>query len=117
MTQPVRNQRLSDEQFHKIRKEEVLPQWETGRHIEDLGQCIEIARELSEGKSHALKLKEAKENGEHIVFPQFGRALTEYVLEGLEFVEQESNLAPHGIWNIYSDSYTRKNDYRSAAAG
>lgn len=117
MTQPVRNQRLSDHQFNKIRKEEVLSQWETGKQLENLNECIEIAGELSQSKNHALKLKEAKEKGVHIVFPQFGRALTDYVLEGLRFVEEEANLAPNGIWNIYSDSYTRKNDYRSAAAG
>ena len=31
MSQKIRNQRLSDEEFFRIRKEEVLPQWETGK--------------------------------------------------------------------------------------
>lgn len=117
MLPKARNQRWSDERFFKMRKEEVLCQWETGKALENLDECIDEARELSEGKNVAVKLKEAKENGTHILLPQFGRALTEYMIEGLQFVEQESDLAPDGCWNIYSDSYTRKNDYRRAAAG
>ncbi len=30
----VRNERLSDEEFFRIRREEVLPQWETGKEID-----------------------------------------------------------------------------------
>jgi methylaspartate mutase epsilon subunit len=117
MRQSVRNERLSDDEFFRIRNQEVLPQWETGKALQDLDECIAAAKELSNGKNQALKLKAAKEAGTHILIPQFGRALTEYVVEGLQFVEQESKLAPNGSWLIYSDSYTRKNDYRSAAAG
>ena len=117
MTEQIRNKRLSDDQFFKIRRTEVLTQWETGKGVENLEECIDAARELSQGKSHALLLKKAMEEGTHILIPQFGRALTEYVIEGLQYVEEQSDLAPSGIWNIYSDSYTRKNDYKSAAAG
>lgn len=117
MPQSVRNERLSDDEFFRIRNQEVLPQWETGKALQDLDECIAAAKELSNGKNQALKLKAAKEAGSHILIPQFGRALTEYMVEGLQFVEQESGLAPNGSWLIYSDSYTRKNDYRSAAAG
>ena len=117
MLAKIRNQRLSDEQFFKIRREEVLCQWETGKALENLDECIDAAKELSEGKNVALKLKQAKESGTHVLLPQFGRALTEYMIEGMQFVEQESDLAPNGCWNIYSDSYTRKNNYRGAAAG
>ncbi len=42
----VRNERLSDEEFFRIRREEVLPQWETGKEIEDLDENIAIAKEL-----------------------------------------------------------------------
>ncbi len=48
MSQKIRNQRLSDEEFFRIRKEEVLPQWETGKAIEDLDECIAAAKELSQ---------------------------------------------------------------------
>ena len=63
MGEQVRNKRLSDDQFFKIRKEEVLTQWETGKGVENLNECIAEAKELSQGKSFALKLKEAKEKG------------------------------------------------------
>ncbi len=117
MSQKILNKKLSDDEFFKIRNEEVLPQWETGAEIADLDECIAAARQLSAGKNHALRLKQAKDAGKHILIPQFGRALTEYMIEGLQFVEGETDLVPDGAWNLYSDSYTRKNDYKSAAAG
>ncbi len=117
MDKQVRNIRLSDDQFLKIRREEVLPQWETGKQIQDLDECIAAAKELSFGKNHALKMKEAVEKDEHVLIPQFGRALTEYMVDGFTFVEAESPLAPNGIWHIHSDSYTRKVDFAKAAAG
>ncbi|MCL5734097.1 MAG: hypothetical protein M1274_00665, partial [Actinobacteria bacterium] len=117
MEKPVRNRRLPDDEFLRIRKEEVLTQWETGKQIEDLGECIAVAKDLSQGKSHALKLKEAKERGIPLLMPQFGRALTEYTLEGLRYVETEGGLAPNGMWIIFSDSYTRKLDFDRAALG
>ena len=113
----IRNKRLTDDQFFKIRNEEVLPMWETGKAIENLDECIAIAKELSQGKNFALKLAEAKANGTHVLIPQFGRALTEYMLEGLSYVEEETSLPVNGAWLIYSDSYTRKLDFKRAAAG
>ena len=117
MPQPIKNQRLTDDQFFKIRKEEVLPMWETGKGVENLDECIAIAKELSQGKNYAMKLTEAKQKGKHLLIPQFGRALTEYTIEGLKYVEEHSELAPDGMWLIYSDSYTRKLDFKSAAGG
>jgi methylaspartate mutase epsilon subunit len=117
MTEQVKNKRLSDDQFFKIRREEVLPMWETGKGVENMEECIAAAKELSRGKSFALKLKEAKEKEAHILIPQFGRALTDYTVEGLKYVEEASDLAPNGTWLIYSDSYTRKLDFTRAAAG
>ncbi len=113
----VLNKRLTDEEFFKIRNEEVLPQWETGRAIQNLDECIAAAKELSEGKNHALRFLKAKQEGKFILIPQFGRALTEYMIDGISYVEAESDLAPLGAWNLYSDSYTRKKDFRKAAAG
>jgi len=117
MPDPIKNKRLTDDRFFKIRKEEVLPMWETGKDIENLDECIEAAKELSKGKNYAIRLAEAKKNGTHLLIPQFGRALTEYMIEGFRYVEEESDLAPNGLWNIFSDSYTRKLDFKNAAAG
>lgn len=113
----VRNKRLTDDQFFKIRNQEVLPMWETGKAIENLDECIAVAKELSQGKNFALKLKDAKENGTHVLIPQFGRALTEYMLEGLSYVEERTSMPVNGSWLIYSDSYTRKLAFQKAAEG
>ncbi|KAA3626728.1 MAG: hypothetical protein DWQ09_15750 [Proteobacteria bacterium] len=113
----VRNVRLSDREFHRIRNEEVLPQWETGKAIADLNQCIAIASELSAEKNHAERFLAAKRDGQHILIPQFGKALTELMIEGINYVENETDLVPHGAWNLYSDSYTRKMEYGKAAVG
>ncbi len=113
----IRNKRLSDEEFFKIRNEEVLLQWETGKQIANLNENIAIAKELSKGKNYALTLAEHKKNGSNIFEPQFGQALTEYMIEGITYVEENSDLYPNGVWTIFSDSYTRKCDFKRAAAG
>ena len=115
----IRNKRLSDDEFFRIRKEEVLPQWETSRDIENFDECIAAAYEYSVGldRNYAIKLREANERGIHLFQPQFGQALTEYMVDGMGYVEENSPLVPTGLWNIFSDSYTRKNNYKMAAVG
>ncbi len=117
MTFNIRNKRLSDDEFFKIRNEEVLTQWETGKQIADLDENIAIARELSQGKSYAITLSEYKKNGTNIFESQFGQALTEYMIDGITYVEENSDLYPNGVWTIFSDTYTRKSDSKKAAAG
>jgi len=117
MSIKIRNRRLTDEEFFKIRREEVLPQWKTGKAIENFAECIAAAKEFPEEKNHAMKMKGAKEADKHILIAAFGRALTEYMVDGLTFVERESELGPDGLWQIFSDSYTRKNRYEKAADG
>ena len=63
----VRNERLSDEEFFKIRREEVLPQWKTSKDIENLDENIAAAKEMSRGKNMALKFMEAKKSGKHVL--------------------------------------------------
>lgn len=113
----IRNERLPNQEFHRIREEEVLSQWETGKDIADLDECIAIAGELSAGKNHAERFLAAKQCGHHILIPQFGQALTQFMIDGITYVENESDLVPDGAWNLYSDSYTRKMEYGKAAAG
>ncbi|MCL2493124.1 MAG: hypothetical protein FWF33_03660 [Clostridiales bacterium] len=115
----IRNKRLDDEEFFRIRKEEVLPQWETSRDIENLDESIAAAYELSvgAGRNYAIKLAEVEEEGKHLFQPQFGQALTEFMLDGMGYVEENSPLVPDGLWNVFSDSYTRKNKYGMAADG
>ena len=114
---PIKNKRLSDEEFFRIRREEVLPMWKTGKEVENLDECIAAAKELTAGKNYALRILEAEERGAHLLQPQFGQALTEFTLDGMSFVEATSPLAPNGLWNIYSDSYTRKLKFELAEVG
>lgn len=112
----IRNRRLDDDEFFRIRREEVLSQWETGKEIENLDECIAAAKELSRGKNVAEQLEAAKRANDHVLIPMFGRALTEYMIEGLQYVERESALVPGGHWTIFSDSYTRKGNFAAAGA-
>ena len=111
----IRNRKLSDEEFYSKRKE-VLNQWETGRQVADLEENIAAARELSRGKSYARTLAEHKKKGENLFEPQFGQALTKYMIEGITYVEANSDLFPHGVWTVFSDTYTRKGKFAQAAA-
>ena len=108
---------LSDEEFFKIRNEEVLSQWETGKELQDLSECIAAAREISAGNNYGEQLLRAKRGGVRLLQPNFGRGLTEYMVEGMTFVEADSPLCPNGLWNVFSDSYTRKNNYKMAQVG
>jgi len=112
----IRNKKLSDEEFLTKRRE-VLSQWETGRQVADLKENIAAARELSRGKSYAHTLAEHKKKGENLFEPQFGQALTEYMTEGIPYVEANSDLYPHGVWTVFSDTYTRKGKFAQAAEG
>lgn len=117
--EPVRNVCLDDDEFFRIRNEEVLPMWKTGEEIRDLDECIKVAKELAgdQGKNYADKAMWARQNNVHLLQPQFGQALTEQLLEGIGYVESESPLMPNGLWNIFSDSYTRKCRFDLAQEG
>lgn len=114
----IQNKRLSDEEFFRIRNEEVLPMWpETSKALQNFDECIEGARECAEGKNYAEYLLAAEKDGRHLLQPQFGQALTEYMIDGMCYVEDNSPLCPDGIWNIFSDSYTRKLNFKMAQVG
>lgn len=113
----VQNKRLTDDQFQKIRKE-VLLQWETGKEI-DLDEAVAYRRQFPE-RNCALAMKKAKENGDIIVMPQIGRAPFEQTLSALQFIEENSDASESDIdtmYLIYSDSYTRKSNFKMAQKG
>ena len=109
MTFDIGNKKLGDEEFFAKRKE-VLNRWETGREVADLSENIAAAKELSRDKSYALTLAQHKTKGETLLEPQFGQSPTEYMTEGIAYVEANSDMYPHGVWIIFSDTYTRKCD-------
>ena len=63
----VRNEKLSDEEFFRIRQEEVLPQWPTSKDIENLDENIAAAKELSRDKNIAMLFTQAKKTGKHVM--------------------------------------------------
>lgn len=115
----IRNTRMSDEDFFRIRETEVLNQWPTGEAIRNLDECFDAARELSvgAGRNYAIHNKNARDLNVHNIQPQFGQATTEFMIDGMSYVEQNSPMVPTGAWNIFSDSYTRKNNYKMAQQG
>lgn len=115
----VRNVRLDDEEFFRIRNEEVLPMWKTGEQLKDFDEGIRVAKEISvdAGKNYAQRQMAAREGGCHNLQPQFGHATTDLLISGMKYVEDESPLLPHGVWNVYTDSYTRKCAFDMAQVG
>lgn len=113
----VYNEMLDDEEFFRIRNEEVLPQWKTGKEIENFEETLESAREYHAICNYADKQMEARNNKIHNLQPQFGQATTELMIEGMSYVEDESPLMPQGTWNIFTDSYTRKINFAMAQEG
>ena len=113
----IRNKRLDDDEFFRIRREEVLPMWETGKQLENLEECIDAARECSEGKNYAELILKAEAENRHLLQPQFGQATTEMMINGMTYVEDNSPLQDFGLWNIFSDSYTRKCNFKMAQVG
>lgn len=113
----IRNKRLDDDEFFRIRNEEVLPMWKTSAQIADLDECIAAAKELSAGKNYAERQMNARNTGVHNLQPQFGHGSMELMLEGVKYVEDNSPLLPNGVWNFYTDSYTRKCSFDMAEVG
>lgn len=106
------NKRLSDEEFHSIRKE-VLTQWPTGREV-DFNESIAYHKALPDHKIFSRKLLDAKQNGKTLIQPRAGVALIEEHLKLLTYLQDqgEADLLPTTI-----DSYTRQNRYQEAQVG
>ena len=58
----IKNKKLSDDEFYKIR-EEILSTWETGKDAVDLQAGIDYQKSIPEHKSFSKKLLKAKEEG------------------------------------------------------
>ena len=108
----IRNKKLSDDEFYKIRKE-VLNTWETGKDV-DLDEAIQYQESLPEHKIFSKKLLAAKAENKTLVQPRAGVGLIENHLELLKFLQNEggADLLPTTI-----DSYTRQNQYENCAEG
>uniref|UniRef100_A0A7C2P8H6 Methylaspartate mutase subunit E n=1 Tax=candidate division WOR-3 bacterium TaxID=2052148 RepID=A0A7C2P8H6_UNCW3 len=107
--QELRNERLSQEEFLKERKN-VLSQWPTGREV-DLDEAIEYHYKLPPMKNIVRKLRHAKEHGEIYATSGMGKATIEEQLELYKYVEKEGQA---DILGLSVDSLTRQNNYEKA---
>lgn len=112
MTINLKNEKLSDDLFHSIRKE-VLTHWPTGKGV-DFDEAVAYQLAIPENKRFAGKLDRAKAAGETLTQPRAGVALPDEHIELLRFLETEgeADLLPSTI-----DSYTRHNRYEEAELG
>jgi methylaspartate mutase epsilon subunit len=117
MKAKVTNERWTLDQLMKVRKEEVLPQWPTGKDVADLDECVSYAKSIPKEKNITLKCLEAKKENKLLLQPQIGRATLEDTLGSLQYIEEKTNIAPDGILFLYPDSYTRKSMYAQAQIG
>ncbi|MCK5780673.1 MAG: methylaspartate mutase subunit E [Psychrilyobacter sp.] len=108
----IRNKKLSEEEFFKIR-EEVLEQWPTGKGV-NLEEGVKFQKELPDHKNFAKKLWQAKLDGKTLAQPRAGVALLDEHIELLNFLDTEggADLLPSTI-----DSYTRLNRYEECEKG
>lgn len=113
MSIDLKNKKLSDDLFHKIRNEEVLNSWHTGKEV-NFDEGVEYQKSIPMSRRFAEKLDEADKNGETLTQPRAGVAVPEKHIELLKFLEDvgEADLLPSTI-----DSYTRHNRYEEAQAG
>ena len=112
MAMDLKNEKLSDELFHGIRKE-VLTHWPTGKGV-DFDEAVAYQLAIPANKRFAEKLDRAKAAGETLTQPRAGVALPDGHIELLRFLETEgeADLLPSTI-----DSYTRHNRYEEAELG
>ena len=108
----LKNEKLSDELFHSIRKD-VLTHWATGKDV-DFDEAVSYQLAIPEHKRFSKKLDAAKESGTTLIQPRAGVALPDEHIELLKYLETEgeADLLPSTI-----DSYTRHNRYEEAEHG
>ena len=108
----LKNEKLSNELFHSIRKD-VLTHWETGSDV-NFDEAVSYQKQIPNEKRFDLKLDEADAKGKTLTQPRAGVALPAQLIELLSHLETEgeADLLPTTI-----DSYTRHNRYDEAKIG
>lgn len=112
MLQNVKNERWSEEDFFKIRRE-TLAQWPTGREV-DLDEAIEYHKSMPDHKNVSKVLRRAVEKGITLVQPRGGVALVNEQIQLLLHLQNEGNA---DILPTTIDSYSRTQRYSEAQHG
>ena len=108
----LKNKRLSDDEFYKIRKE-VLTQWPTGKDV-DLEEGIAFQKSLPDSKIFSKKLNKAKAEGTTLIQPRCGVAL---IKEHIDLLTYLQDIGEADLLSTTIDSYTRQNRYNEAEEG
>ena len=108
----IRNKRISDEEFNRLRQE-VLMQWPTGKEV-DLEEAVAYHKAMPESRKFSKKLLDAKRDNRTLVQPRAGVPVVEEHIKLMQYLEEhgEADLLPSTI-----DSYTRQNRYEEAENG
>ncbi|MDF2677744.1 MAG: glutamate mutase [Bacillota bacterium] len=108
----LKNKRLSEEEFFKIRNE-ILNGWPTGKDV-NLQEAVDYLNKVPKKKNFAKALRKAKLEGVTLAQPRAGVALIDKQIELLNFLSKEggADLLPTTI-----DSYTRQNRYSECQVG
>lgn len=108
----LENKKINEDVFKEMRQE-VLKQWPTGDEV-NFKEAVEYQKNIPRGKIFSNRLERAKKDGETLVQPRAGVALTEEHVRLLKFLEEKggADLLPTTI-----DSYTRQNRYEEAEKG
>ncbi len=108
----IRNKRISDEEFSKLRQE-VLAQWPTGKEV-DLEEAVAYHKAMPESRKFGKKLLDAKKDRRTLIQPRAGVPVIEEHIKLMQYLEKygEADLLPSTI-----DSYTRQNRYDEAENG
>ena len=109
----LRNKKLSESEFLKIRKE-VLKSWVTGSDSQlSLKNAVNYLKSVPEEKNFAIKLNKAKEEGRTLIQPRAGVPELEEHIKLLQYLEKcGADFVPSTV-----DSYTRQNRYIEAQKG
>ena len=108
----IRNKRISDEEFNKLRQE-VLAQWPTGKDV-DLDEAVAYHKSMPDCRKFGKKLLDAKKDKRTLIQPRAGVPVVEEHIKLMQYLEKygEADLLPSTI-----DSYTRQNRYEEAENG
>ncbi|MCQ2609767.1 MAG: methylaspartate mutase subunit E, partial [Lachnospiraceae bacterium] len=114
MEQQILNKKIPDDLFYKIRKEEVIPMWPTGKDVENIEDGIAYQKTIKDENRFDNKLKKAKAERKTLIEPRAGVALVPEHIELLQFLQDkgDADLLPSTI-----DSYTRLCRFEDAENG
>ncbi|XFA98475.1 methylaspartate mutase subunit E [Candidatus Izemoplasma sp. B36] len=109
----LRNKKLTENEFLKIRKE-VLKSWVTGNDSQlNLKAAVKYLKSIPEEKNFAIKLNNAKKEGVTLVQPRAGVPVLDEHIKLLQYLEKSgADFVPSTV-----DSYTRQNRYNEAQKG